>query len=364
MIKFFKAIRWILIAAFFNFTVAYAAIEPDCLIIYPSHASQKARDLIVKEIDQAQESIQMSAYQIKDPMIAEALIQCARRNLKVELVLEESPYEHAFNRDNSQTMILPKLIEAGITIYGRPQYLKDMYPKGHYHARYILIDSKRFLLVTGNFDETTFDHCRDFAIGFNKDTYRVEFETLQSLFINDAHNEPLSSSVPPAIIIGPEQQREKIITFLKTAQRNIKLYQQYFNDPEVLKTLIHLIKERKVKVELLMMPYPSGYDKDPNIAAQDQLKKQGADVRLILDRYSHARAIIVDDQSALVGTAQLSPPSLDENREISLIIKGHVVTQLIAQFQQDQNDAVSLEEGRRRALEEKKDWSAVRLFSD
>lgn len=119
--------------------------------------------------------------------------------------------------------------------------------------------------------------------------------------------------------------------------------------------------EKGVKVELLMMPYPSGYDKDPNILHQDRLQELGADVRLILDRYGHARAIIVDDESALIGTAQLSPPSLDENREVSLIIRGDVVTQLINQFQKDQAGAISLEEGRKRALGERRDWNSYRL---
>ncbi len=362
MTKLNKQISWILVALFSYFTVCFAAIEPDCLIVYPEQGLQRAKDLIIHEINQAERNVQMSAYQMKDPDIAAALVGCTQRNVKVELMLEENPYEHDFNRDNSQETILPKLIEAGVIIYGRPQYLKDQHSKGYYHARYILIDQKRFLLTTGNFDECTFDHCRDFAVGFNRDSYPQEFDSIQTLFINDASNEPLTIPVPVSVIIGPDQQREKIISFLNTAEKSIKLYQQYFNDPVVLDALTKLIIEKRVKVELLMMPYPTGYDKDPNIFAQDQLKELGADVRLILDLYGHARAIIVDNKSALIGTAQLSPPSLKENREMSLIIEGSVVAQLIAQFQNDQTRSVSLEEGRKRALEEKRDWNSFRLF--
>lgn len=52
--------------------------------------------------------------------------------------------------------------------------------------------------------------------------------------------------------------------------------------------------------------------------------------------YGHARAIIIDEEKALIGTAQLSPPSLDENREVSMIIKGPVVSQLLMKFEEDQ----------------------------
>jgi phosphatidylserine/phosphatidylglycerophosphate/cardiolipin synthase-like enzyme len=341
-------------------TATSTSIKPDCLIIYPEHETQKARDLIIHEINQAKKHIQMSAYQMRDREVAEALINCTQRKVKVELILEENPYKHAFNQDNSQETILPRLIKAGVTVYGRPQYLKDAHPKGHYHARYIIIDAKRFLLTTGNFDECTFDHCTDFALCFNKDDYPAEFEAIQTLFVKDANNERSADPIPSSVIIGPDHQREKIIAFLNTATHSIKLYQQYFNDPAIFETLAALMK-KGVKVELLMMAYPSGYDKDPNASSQDQLKNQGGDIRLILDRYAHARAIIVDDKSALVGTAQLSPPSLEENREISLIIQGPVVAQLVAQFQKDQTGAVPLEEGREKALKERKDWNTFRL---
>lgn len=338
----------------------FAAIVPARLIIYPEHASKKARDLIIQEINKAQEQIQMSAYQMRDMQVADALINCAQRKVKVELILEENPYKHDFNQDDSQETILPRLLAAGVTVHNRPGYLKDEHPKGHYHARYIIIDSKRLLLTTGNFDECTFDHCTDFALCFNKKDFPAEFEAIQTLFVKDANNELLSASVPSSVIIGPDQQREKIIAFLNTATRSIKLYQQYFNDEAILQTLAALI-QKGVKVELLMMPFPSGYDKDPNMLSQDRLKKLGGDVRLILDRYGHARAIIVDDESALVGTAQLSPPSLDENREVSLIIRGDVVTQLVNQFQKDKAGAFPLEEGRRIALTERRNWNSYRL---
>ncbi|MBY0281051.1 MAG: FAM83 family protein [Alphaproteobacteria bacterium] len=353
-------ILWIFVLSFYTLTAAFAFIEPDTFIIYPEHEGQSARDLIIKEIDQAKECIQMSAYQMRDAQVADALIKCAKRGVKVELILEENPYQHAFNQDNSQEVILPRLMEAGITVHSRPQYLKDLYPKGHYHARYIIIDSKRFLLTTGNFDECTFDHCIDFALCFNRDAHPIEFDAIQSLFINDTHNNSQSFAVPSGVIIGPDQQREKIISFLNTATKNIKLYQQYFNDPAILEIIEKLIKEKGVKVELLMMPYPTGYASDPNALAQDHLKELGGDVRLILDRYAHARAIIIDDQSALVGTAQLSAPSLDHNREVSLIIKGAVVSQLVAQFQRDQKSAASLEEGRTEALKRNIDWNTFR----
>ena len=87
------------------------------------------------------------------------------------------------------------------------------------------------------------------------------------------------------------------------------------------------LKEKGVEIQLLMMAYPTSYDNDPNQLTQDELIRAGIDVRLVdvsklPHTYMHARGIIVDGKFALVGTANLSPLSLDPNRELSLIIKG------------------------------------------
>ncbi|MCX7337733.1 MAG: phospholipase D-like domain-containing protein [Alphaproteobacteria bacterium] len=336
-------------------------ITPDRLIVYPKHDGRSARDSLIQEINQATETIQMSAYQIKDTAIVDSLIGRAKSGVTVELVVEEDPYRHDFNKDNSQKSQVKRLLDAGVRVYGRPLNLKERYPTGHYHARYILIDSKRFIITTGNFDETTFDHCRDFAVAFSKKDHPGEFSLLERLFEKDAHNE-LFPDMPPlsSVIIGPDHNREKIIAFLRTAQKTIKLYQQYLNDPEIVKVIGRLIKEKGIKVDVIIMPYPIGYDKqDPNAVSQDQLKAAGADVRLILDLYAHARAVIVDDRYAFVGTTSLSPPCLDNNREVNLLIQGPIVEKMVEIFEDDQQQAVSLEEGRKKALETRRDWNLV-----
>lgn len=349
------------IYSFYRMSGEQKSIQADKLIIYPKHQGQSARSIIVGAISQASKSIQMSAYQMKDEATGKALIMAARRGVKIDLILEETPFKHDFNRDASQQKILPLLQgETNITLHKRPQFLKRKYPKGHYHARYIIIDQQTFLLTTGNFDRSTFEYCRDFAIVFTHDINPEAFKFLQNLFKNDIMDNPQSVSSPYGVIVGPEGQKEKILRFIESARKSIKLYQQYFNDKDVLEKLITLI-QKGISVEMIMGPFPTNYNVDPNAEAQDQLQRAGADVRLILDLYAHGRAIIVDDKRALVGTAQLSPPSLKENREVSIIVEGSVVDELIQQFMEDKKSSVSLEQGRRKALERKVDWNELVL---
>ncbi len=343
----------------------YGVVIPDSIIIYPEdELRMRAKDKIIAKIKSAKISIKMSIYQIKEPDIIEALCAQSTKGVRVDVICEETPYQHAFNKRIQETEgLLTKLLNANVHLHLRPENLKKHFPKGHYHARYIIIDKDRFLLTTGNFDETTFDHARDFCIIFSKEKNETIFNTLLQLFDRDISNQTISDlNESPSLIIGPHGQREKIIGFLSGATKNIKMYQQFFNDPVIQDVIKKLMKEKGITVDVVMMAYPTNYHSDPNEKTQDDLEKSGVDIRLMDHLYAHARAIIIDDKHALIGTTQLSPPSLDENREISIIIEGDVVKKLINQFKYDQVRAQSITIGRARALQKKCDWGKLKLF--
>ncbi len=362
-----KKIYELIIITFNLFMLNFAfaeTINPEALIAYPiDEQGNYARDVIVREIKAAKTSIQMSIYQIKDAAIINALCERAEAGVNVDIIHEETPYQHEFNKAiKDQGDLLTQVINSPIRLHQRPENLKTAFPKGHYHARYIIIDKNRFLLTTGNFDETTFDHCRDFCVVFTKEKHETIFNTLLNLFDCDIKNQSIGDLPESnALIIGPLNQREKISSYLESAQKSIKMYQQFFNDPVIRDVVIKLIKEKGIKVEVVMMAYPTNYKSDPNAETQDILVNAGADVRLMDHLYGHARAVIIDDKFALIGTTQLSPPSLDENREISIIIEGPIVSKLVEQFKKDQSLSYLIPKGRARALEKKTDWSQVVL---
>lgn len=372
MIQLRKVISALFCFCFFNIVSwGIDSLEPigipaDALITYRQDQNGLARDQILQRIQEARKSIDFSAYQIKDPRIAEALKKKAQAGVSLRIIVEEVPYQHSFNKDGGQPALLLSLMDAGVRIRGRSGVLKMKYPEGHNHARYLIIDGQQLVLTTGNFDETTFDHCRDFAVVVNQNNQQECLHFIESVFESDWNDKV--AMIPDgnaSIILGPEDQRKKIAQFLNTAKKKLQIYQQYCNDPKIANLLVDL-KKRGVDIQLLMMAYPTGYEKDPNKDTQDLLEKAGINVRLVSidDRiYMHARSIIIDDSKALVGTASLSPPSLDLNRELSLIITGKAVTALGEQFAKDWARSVSLAEGREASLKEKLDWNQI-FFKD
>lgn len=79
-------------------TVANAMVMPEDIIVYPSENGIKAKRVILDEINAAQISIQMSIYQIKDAEIIQALCNKSEAGIKVDVIYEEAPYQHAFNQ--------------------------------------------------------------------------------------------------------------------------------------------------------------------------------------------------------------------------------------------------------------------------
>ena len=105
-----------------------------------------------------------------------------------------------------------------------------------------------------------------------------------------------------------------------------------------------------------------------SISAEDQrnvahLEQHGVQVRLLPKSpiYMHAKAEIAGDE-AFIGSENYSTSSLNENREMGLILRGREVAQLRTQFDQDWrlageggNVATSREHGRR-FTDRVKDW--------
>jgi phosphatidylserine/phosphatidylglycerophosphate/cardiolipin synthase-like enzyme len=364
----FKKLINILLSCCFLSMISWGqdAFSPDELIVYPqSKEKGTAKSQLLQILNEAQRSIDMAAYKVQDPDIAHALAAKSQEGVSVRLIVEKNPYQHAFNKGGGEDVQLAKLIAAGVTIHERPAHLQEKYPLGHMHVRYLIVDGKKIVLTTGNFDETTFDHCRDFAFVINinpGEEGKEKFQVLQGIFNADWNNEPINIPEQLPIILGPEGQRERIAQFLKMSKKTLQIYQQFCNDEKMAEILIALKKEG-VAIQLLMMAYPTGYDKEPNQVVQDRLAKAGIEVKLVdidLLTYMHARSIIVDNELALVGTANLSPLSLDPNRELSLIIKGKTVADLAQQFSKDWSQALGLEEGRAKSLAKKVDWNQVR----
>ncbi|MGI8485952.1 MAG: phospholipase D-like domain-containing protein, partial [Thermomicrobiales bacterium] len=93
---------------------------------------------------------------------------------------------------------------------------------------------------------------------------------------------------------------------------------------------------RSVRVRLIVNA-PTTDDGRKAIA---QLTAAGIDVSISTRLYIHAKLMIVDDKTAIVGSQNFTPTSLDANREIAMQLAGGLaVVRCVAIFEADWNAA-------------------------
>ena len=286
------------------------------------------RDAIVDFIMQAKESILIAAYKLSDPSIIQVLKEAAQRGVRVKVLFESSVYKH--NRQ--------EVHESQLQILEGNDFI-ELYPRSseafkQVHHKLIIIDGKKSLIGTINFDAESFDGIqgkdssleevptRDFALETED---REVIEELIRVFEADIKGQA-ASYAHPNLVWGPHFQRAKLKHLIEGAQKTLDFYQQDIQDADLMNTVIEAVK-RGVKVRLIMMPYPfdKTHQKDGNIPHQNDLIKAGGNVGLYpKDLYIHAKALLIDGEEPhgklCITSTNFYPSSLNENRELGLIV--------------------------------------------
>lgn len=107
---------------------------------------------IADAIAAAIHTIDLSLYTFEHPELATALMDAARRGVRVRLLVEGAP---AGGIDNMQKWILVQMVDAGVAVYymaARADAPKGYRPRYQFaHAKYGIVDGSRLLIGTENF---------------------------------------------------------------------------------------------------------------------------------------------------------------------------------------------------------------------
>ena len=126
---------------------------------------------------------------------------------------------------------------------------------------------------------------------------------------------------------------EQVISFIDSAQDSIYAEVYIITSEKVVDALISA-HQRGVDVKIIMEGRVSG---GTNSLAYARLAGAGVDVCWASEAYklTHSKLIIVDGRKAFIGSHNLSNSALNLNREISLVVEGNVVAELLELFNYD-----------------------------
>jgi cardiolipin synthase len=257
---------------------------------------------ILDEIEAATETIDLEIYIISDNEILEALERAQARGVKVRVLLEE----HPFGGGGGQENIFDRLADAGIDVrWNNPAFRFS-------HIKMMVIDHAVAIIMNQNITTSSFTGNRELGV---VTTNPEAVQAASAIFEADWNQD--AEPPPGPLVVSPTNARETLLSLIDSAQTSIDVYAEVLRDPALLQAL-EAAAQRGVTVRVLISPSAS-FD-----AEQASLGEAGVQVRLLRSLYVHAKMILVDDQRAFIGSQNISTTSLDQNRELGIIVSDPV----------------------------------------
>jgi len=142
------------------------------------------------------------------------------------------------------------------------------------------------------------------------------------------------------LVVSPVNSRNAFTTLISSAHSTLLVEAEEMNDPGIEQALANA-EQHGVKVQVILpSPSGSGSSGDSNSQGINTIKQGGVQVREDPRLYMHAKIIVVDGQKAFVGSENLATQSLDQNRELGILVSDAGVLHTLEQtFQQDWGDS-------------------------
>lgn len=283
---------------------------------------------VLRAIEGAQRSVWVEVYLLTDRNVINALEDATHRGVDVRVLLELNPYGSGSTNPH---LTLQELQAAGVRAEGSD-------PAYHYtHEKAIIVDGATLLVMTANLTKSglggsSYGADRDYGV---VDTTAADVQQAAAIFTADWQRESPSLSAPN-LVVSPINSRARIEGFIGGARTTLLVEDEEMYDQQSEDALI-AAAQRGVSVEVIL-PQPSGSTgPDADVA---RMLLGGVRVRYITTVYMHAKMMIADGSRAFVGSENFSANSLDNNRELGLLIADtSVITTLNQTFQQDWSDA-------------------------
>lgn len=279
---------------------------------------------ILHAIEGANVSLAVEVYLLTDRSVVNALEDAATRGVDVRVMLDPQPY--GFSAVSVQQTI-EELAAAGV-------YAQASDPAYYYtHAKFMVVDGATLYVLTANLSKSGLGGSSAAA---NREygvitTNAQDVAEAQAIFTADWNHTPTPALTDPRLVVSPVNARSTLTALITSAHSSLDIEDEEMLDSASEGDLI-AAAGRGVKVEVVLPP-PSGGGNDADVT---RLLSGGVHVDYLSAPYIHAKLLIVDGSVAFVGSENFSATSLDQNRELGIIVSDpSALTTLGATFTQD-----------------------------
>ena len=281
----------------------------------PGHSARQAGSLrvltepeagigpIYRLIAHARSSIELSMYELADPVAEADLAAAAARGVRVRVILDQY-LEKARN-----AAAYAYLSAHGVHVRWGPA-------STIYHQKTLTADDATSVIMTGNLDAEDYPDTRDFAV---VDTRRADVAAIVATFDADFSGRAIDPPDGTDLVWSPTNSEASMLLVINGAVHTLAVENEEMNDSAVTAALEAAAKHG-VDVTVVMTA-----DSSWN-SAFAALRRAGVHVHTFPDSssalYIHAKAVVADagrsGQQVYVGSENFSVASLDENRELGI----------------------------------------------
>jgi cardiolipin synthase len=203
-----------------------------------------------------------------------------------------------------------EMLNAGVTVSRTDNDLL------RYHYKMLLIDCET--LFTQAFNYTRLDIEKSSSLGLGTKNKAIVSEA-RKLFEADSTRQPYTAN-HDNFLVSPENARTRLSQFIKSAKKELLIYDVKVSDRQMIKLL-----QERVKAGV-----------DVRIIGRVSKKGEGLRVERMPGLRLHVRAMLRDGQEMFLGSMSLRALELDKRREVGVIVKERVAAKQFREiFEED-----------------------------
>jgi phosphatidylserine/phosphatidylglycerophosphate/cardiolipin synthase-like enzyme len=263
---------------------------------------------ILDAIREASRSIRVKMFVFSDPSLLRAVVSAHRRGVKVKVMLNAT--RRSGQEENASTR--NALVKADVEV-------KDANPDFEVtHEKSMVVDEKTAFVTSLNWAPKNFTSTRDYAV---VTSHAKEVREIVDCFEADWRRQKFAAG-PRSHLIWCPGGRDAIGRFIDRARHMLFLQNERYQDTVIIEHLVRA-QRRGVKVHVMTKP--------PHTLKEDKLVEGVGGLRILDDvgikihrlkhLRLHAKMLLADGVSAIVGSMNLAPGSLDERRELAIEVR-------------------------------------------
>ncbi len=331
--------------------------------------------VLVDLLKQANETIDIEIYEMGDLEVRAALRDALMRKVRIRVVKEPKPIGAKCDemsppneRDNAdcadKKLLVDQILKGGGTYvpFNKEQLCAEGTAKQCFeHGKLVIIDEKIALVSSGNFNSSNLctesadpSKCnRDYSYVIRRRRFvRALLRVFEMDILSTRYDliETLRPGPAKRITVSP-LSLQPLIDFIKSAKKSIRIENQYLKDADLNQAIIDQAKAGvHVEVSLASLcafSKPKANDRKKAQELFGAFDEAGIQVRMFTNSikvegrpgYMHAKAIVVDDRRAWMGSVNGSTNALSRNREFGFFFKDRKsVKKLVQTMDEDFRD--------------------------